>query len=563
MDPLEEAVAAQECCKENAIDTQEKSISRNKVEEYVKTSENSLESVNETEMPKLTLSEVRSEDDSNMILDENTGEFVNANIKNVTKDFGSKCMLDSDGSTGSGSDDGRRQQQTSKAVGRGGNRKLTGSVTSMETMFRPWLQENPQKLEQPKPAHCGSQGSVRSKKMYEHQDLQPLDMRKSSLGLQVDGANDSRDIKSEGSPSDTSIQSEVDGTESSSVQPKHKDTRKVRDASQLAANDHSYAIAPIENAEQTPSSYSDDYLQSSIGSTPSEASNPPSGMMVSPASPTSTGSTVSTVDTFDDYYNESYDKYQPEGYRNISTSVSQSSSGSEVLLPLESLMQSENDSSGQNTSGSQVPSSTSEMSENAASSHNDLQNEDKETVQSSEGSQSDDTHRGINALAMNKDLENECKDAIAECDRLLQSVEGSHLDMSTLSAFSAGSRNTTTDIMGVSTDITSTGDDTKQEDTVKGSVEETASGGMSTINLDDLVRDNNYEVFTRGVTGSSTPVQSIGDDESTLPYSDEEDRRKKHVRETSSDEELKQKGTKKQRKFKKASKKSDIKSSRN
>ena len=49
-------------------------------------------------MPKLTLSEVRSEDDSNMILDENTGEFVNANIKNVTNDFGSKCMLDSDGS---------------------------------------------------------------------------------------------------------------------------------------------------------------------------------------------------------------------------------------------------------------------------------------------------------------------------------------------------------------------------------------------------------------------------------------------------------------------------------
>ena len=432
------------------------------------------------------------------------------------------------------------------------------SVTSMETMFRPWLQENPDKLQQPKPAHSGSHRSVRSKQMYEHQDLQPLDMTKSSLGLQLDGANDSREMKSEGSPSDTSIQSEADGSLSSSLQPKITDKKKVRDASELAANDHSYAIPPIENAEETPSSYSDDYWQSSIGTTPSEASNPPSGMMVSSGSPTSPTSTGSTVDAFDDYYNESYEEYQPEGYRNITTSVSQSSSGSEVLLPLESLMQSENDSPGENTSASQVPSSTTEISENAASSHNDLQNEGKETVQSSEGSQSDDKHGAIN-----KDLENECKDAIAECDRLLQSVEGSHLDMSTLSALSGGSRNTTTDIMGASTDITSTGDERNQGDTAKGSVEETRSGAMSTINLDDLLRDNNYEVFTRGVTGSSTPVQSIGDDESTLPYSDEEDRRKKCAREPSSDEELKLNGRKKQRKFKKASKKSDIKSSRN
>ena len=275
---------------------------------------------------------------------------------------------------------------------------------------------------------------------------------------------------------------------------------------------------------ESPSEYSEEQEKENSVTTPTEPSSLSSGMLVSSCStvddediavkpsssggstpPESPSTTGSTVDACDEYYSTESDllpaeeegpEYQPEGYRNITTSYSEGSSGSDVLFSLDTLTATDHSSPRQPT----------------------------------------DEH------VVKKDLVKECKEVINSCDEVLGTVDGSHLDMSTVSIISTGSLNTTTD-------LGSPKHANEQEE-----AEESGSTSSTAITIEE-----DYVEFTRGVKTVSTPEYESQNDQPTQVYA-EQTAQKRPIQTSSSDEESKLTKPKK-KKFKKATKKSQIKKS--
>ena len=170
----------------------------------------------------------------------------------------------------------------------------------------------------------------------------------------------------------------------------------------------------------------------------------------------------------DEYYanTDSFTEYQPEGYRFWSSGDTDSS-----------------------TSGTT----------------RDDNRESTEATTQQEIGNSFSTPNGVTSEAMK-----ECRDAIDKCDQLLSAIDGSHLDMSTISVESSGSMNSTTDLLGGQSYVKDSLDDSEDllaDDRfnvlpIQNSVR---SATKASVNLDDLVNDKNFEVFQRGITTASTP----------------------------------------------------------
>ena len=165
-------------------------------------------------------------------------------------------------------------------------------------------------------------------------------------------------------------------------------------------------------------------------------------------SPSTTGSTVMLN------LNDSFREYQPEGYTFISTSISPYRSSDE-------------------TSKSEELNGTAGQSEEVSG--NAVQSEDVHA----NAVQSEDAE-----ILMADQLKRECKDLIRECDEVLAPIDGSHLDMSTLSVISSGTNNTTTDFSG--------GRSSQDSPTCEESNK-------------DEVQENEFSEFTSGVNASSSP----------------------------------------------------------
>ena len=208
-----------------------------------------------------------------------------------------------------------------------------------------------------------------------------------------------------------------------------------------------------QEGDQTLSQYSEIYGDQSTQNTPTEPSSLPSLMAVSP------NSSASTVEGYENYYEDHrYEpEYQPEVYDDITTS-----SPSEVVEPLDNLQLSPD-----NNQPMQVP----------------------------------------------KTLEKQCREAIASCDELLRSFEGSHHDMSTVSAGTTGSMNTTTDY-GIP-------EGPSELEMMTGFTTSTSS-----VTLE--VADNDYEDFRKGIKKTSSPDHNWFTDAPTQVCSDEQQRIDNH-----------------------------------
>ena len=123
-------------------------------------------------------------------------------------------------------------------------------------------------------------------------------------------------------------------------------------------------------------------------------------------------------------------------------------------------------------------------------------------------------------IALSTADQKECKKAIAECDQLLAPLNGSHLEMSTITVESSGSLNTTTDLLGGQIDLavvdSDISDNVLDEDCNKSQLEKKVqisaeeSKGKASITLDDLVNDKNFDIFQSGISTTSTPKRPDG-----------------------------------------------------
>ena len=273
----------------------------------------------------------------------------------------------------------------------------------------------------PRPAHTNTSvgyPSGRSKQMFEEDERHAVDMRKAVLGLQVDGADDSCDSQQNTTAEKGEETTYADSTLSSTQEENNASTTEVN-----------------KQADQTLSEYLEIYGQHCIQNTPTQPSTPSSGMLLSQ------DTTGSTVEGSEPYHlqPEEYNEYQPEGYANITTSVS------------------------------------------------------------GVGEQQSE------AIQLLKELQKEAQEAISSCNQLLRSFEGSHLNMSTVSAVTTGSMNTTTDL------------GSHREAEVISAVRTS-----STVTLH--VDDDNYDNFRRGINSSFSPQHSAFSDPPTQLCTEENDR---------------------------------------
>ena len=392
-----------------------------------------------------TISESEDEEDTptsrtvEMILDKATGEFIPSDSMNLSSDFDSKCQVNS-ASGGHATLPNHRSR--GQEVNKSGSIQKTVKKRSMscptahdvkdrkaeftqkKVIFNPVVKTNGPQMERerrkqshvkkPIPAHSAS---GRSKRLYEQDDRQAVDMRKSVLGLQVDGIDDSRESHGNSSKGKGDESSSEESSQSS-IQAQNTPSESYHDVNQ--------------QTDQTLSEYSELYGQNSTQKTPTEPSSQSSGMAVS---------SESSVTTVEGEHND-YTEYQPEVYY-FQSSSSVASSGSEVVVPVDNLAQSQEPQ--------QAP-----------------------------------------MIVLPQDLEKECRDTISSCDQLLRSFEGSHLDMSTVSAVTTGSMNTTTDI--------GNNEAPRQTEVISG------LATSSTVTLE--VADDNYEAFRSGIKTCSSPQHS-------------------------------------------------------
>ena len=174
-----------------------------------------MEFVGEAEEPTIKLKEIPNEDEPEVILDEATGQFIQpahdkycqemmldettgefVHPEKLSRDFTAQCTVEKEGSV-----------------------KKTKSSSSTR-VFKPLM--SPPRVyaddQQPRPAHSNS---GRRKQLFEDEELKPVDMRKSVLGLQVDGLDDSRDssmksdssVNNEETPSQNRSQGSQDSSE--------------------------------------------------------------------------------------------------------------------------------------------------------------------------------------------------------------------------------------------------------------------------------------------------------------------------------------------------------------
>ena len=359
---------------------------------------------------------------------------------------------------------------------------------SRKSMFRPWqpvsefegrtkgvtFSDEDKPFRQPRPVHTNT--SFASEHSYDDYVGMPVDMRKASVGLQVDGNDDLREsMKSESSP-----ESEENTLENSSETNTNSGNLTTENSTQQS------------NADQTPTQYSEVYGQNSTQHTPTEPSSPPSGMAVLP------DTTGSTVEGYMYYYGEELE-YQPEGYRNISTSNSASSSPHGSTAEGKEADQEEErkeiNKVVDKESGDQL-SSCEQMLASFEGSSGSASGEADGGVMQSEGSSSEGagvtqsqgtSSEGASSAAVDKLIEKEARAAISLCDVLLGSIEGSHLDMLTISVISSGSMNSTMD-MGLR----------------QGS-QDSGNKSSSTVTLEVTEADSNYQQFRRGINASSSP----------------------------------------------------------
>ena len=480
--------------------------------------------------PKLTLTELKSEDLQELILDECTGEFVSSENKNLATDFDSKCVVQN-AKTGSATENDRATPENSstksEAVhGKKASDEKDGNASSDKRdsrkdgvkkwprtpSWRPWeltwrSNSSAQHLGEPKPAHTGSSvNGGKGAKNFEEDVMEPVDMTRTTLGLQVDGTDDSHDKTSEDKAIDKGNASGTTAEETSvSEEGIVSETARGNSVnSEILATDHSKEQA-IEVGDQTLSQYSEDVGQFSTQQTPSEPTSPSSGMLVS------SGSTGSMVDGFEDYYTDTYNEYQPEGYRNISTSIPPASSDSDVLVPLAEI-------------------------------HEDTTQLQKDDHQSNHRSS------GVSTAAGATD-----DGKVSSCEQMLASFIGDEDDMSTLSVISTGSLNTTPD-------KTELPEGNNKEEAPKNGA--TSAEPLRVRTLDDLLKEKEYEDFATGINAASTPLHRSAEEQATLPYGDDdEERTEKRALETSSDDESKDRTWRPKFILKKATRKSQMKRS--
>ena len=365
----------------------------------------SVQSRNEAQLSR----EVGRSEESELILDEQTGEFISGESKKLARDFNSKCSVAAErrsiNRTKKEDVDSQMIRQHLK------DSKHTLKIPEIR-LRRVTFSDAEKELRRPRPAH--SRGYLTSeashtKAFYEDNKAEAVDLRKSSIGLQVDGNDDSW----ESDKSDTSVKSEETTSEYSTQNSKTNDNIPNQDSTEYNMQ-----------SDQTPSEYSEVYGQNSTQKTATEPSSPPSEMLVSP------DTTGSTVEGYLHYYGEEEPEYQPEGYRNISTIDSPSAEDNTPPRTVDDdATESENQSEVQGPSDVQGPSARS--------------------------------------------LEREARQAISSCDQFLASFEGSHLDMSTVSVITTGSMNMTIDFLLTqenTNSMTSTQQDARNENKTSSTV---------------------------------------------------------------------------------------------
>ena len=538
-------------------------------------SEDIRPSASEVETPQLT----------EVILDERSGQFINSHSKKLTADFNTKCSVESNPNSSSGTETlmvcsdvengdyvkankelQKSGRNKSESLRKGEPKQDNSTVHAETSMFRPWMEwavterrpkrvsfrdddkqkrqpmpahTDERKLRLPRPAHTATpyrSAPLQHKWKYEEDEGEAIDLRKSCLGLQVDGNDDSREsVKSE-----TAEKSET-----------------TKSASIIQPEDEASGEQSIQG-DQTLSEYSEIYGENSTQKTPTEPSSPPSEMLVSPDS---------TVQGYQYYYRaDEENEYQPEQYGNMLTSSSESFTDSKIT-------QSEKQSSSAGYDRKMVKNEVCEKSNQATASCDELlaSFEGSSSVsQSVEGMSPSTNPSSVTSVGedIKTEVQKEARRAIATCDAMLASVDGSHLDMSTISVISSGSMNTTTDLrtpqdqyhqatqQEMMTGFTSSSTDL-------GSGQDELNNGcttLSTVSLEVMENDSKYENFRRGITASSSPHHDADTLAPTQICGEENKENEKRPLESTSDEEKKT-PSKRRRTFKKAAKKSDIKSS--